>query len=152
AYIKFGQAISNLQQVPFEIRQSLARLTSHAAPSPRWGLWQRHDAVVPVEYQVNFVRMGPSPGSASENEAVSMERVDGTESILLLQRPYAERLTAAGFTTLQAFVRGLRSVDALHLNPDIAEAAQLGLKQAEEIAAKETNMPYRMQQVKQAQE
>jgi hypothetical protein len=149
AEVKAGRALSNFPDAPMDIREPMVRLTKKAAPSPRWALWQRYDDVIPDVIKATVHRIGEVMGNGTYQEGVRLEKNNGDSSILKLQRPSIERRADAGFDQLRLFVEELRSSEALERNA--VEATDRIIKQAQEMAARETDAEYRLAQVKQAQ-
>lgn len=150
ATTKFGQGIGNYRDAPMDIRQPMVRLTKFASPPTRWEIWERFDDVTDIGYRAGVKRLGAARNSASYNETVKTEKLDGSKSILVMQRPFVERRAQNGFETLRKFVHELQRADH-GLDANVAEAADNIFQQAQKMAVKETDVCYRLEQVKQAQ-
>lgn len=150
AEIKFGQALSNYPDAPMDIRKPMVRLTKSADPSPRWALWERYEDVVPEAVRSRFSRMGKVMGNGSYQESIKLEGSDGDNAIIKLQRASIERRAEAGFKQLRSFVERIRQDSGL--GDSVADASDRIVKQAQDMAARETNAEYRLEQIKKAQQ
>ncbi len=142
---KFGQAIHSYPSTPEDMKADMKRLKSMAAIPTRWELFERYEAAVPESYRQEKKRLGSVKGAASFMISVPAEAMDGTQTVINIQRENALAQAEYGFSQLEALAEKLNheETDMAHV---IAPMIDM-IRHARSKAAIETDGEYGAKQV-----
>jgi hypothetical protein len=112
AWIKFGQLLSYVPELPSEIREDLGKLKDKADIPPRWELFDSIKNTLPNELQENIISVDEILGAGSFWVTAKIKYVDVKtgnvqDKVLSLLRPYALEKSRSGFKVIEKAVHGL---------------------------------------------
>lgn len=149
AWVKFGQLMSYVPELPSEIRKELAKLKDNADIPARWDLFEQIKSTLPNEILKNIESVDEILGAGSfwitakihyKNEQTGKTE----EKVLSLLRPYAAERSIAGFKTIKKAIEDLAKHDKKYLVLSKVAA------RAEESARHEVDVVYGAQQLEKA--
>lgn len=151
AWVKFGQLLSYVPDLPSEIREHLAKLKDKADIPPRWEIYKSINDTLPSEVAANIKDVGKILGAGSfwvTTEVLWHDPQSGkTEpKVLSLLRPYAVEKFAAGDKIILESVKKLGKADSKYQQLyKIAEQASIS-------GRLETDVGYGFKQLQKARE
>ena len=112
AWLKTGQLLSYVPELPSEIREELGKLKDKADMPARWDLFDEIKATLPDELQKNIVSVDEVLGAGSfwvttKIKYVNVKTGAVETKVLSLLRPYALERSRAGFNTIEAAVKDM---------------------------------------------
>ncbi len=134
AWVKFGQALSNLPMLPSDIREPMSVLKDKAVSKNRWELLAEVRENMSPESQNNVRRFGKMLGAGSFWETVSVEMTDGSKQVLQMMAPGAKRNADSEFAKI---VRTIEDLSAQNVQYAVLDRI---VKRAKESAEVETNI------------
>jgi frataxin-like iron-binding protein CyaY len=116
AWVKFGQLLSYVPELPSEIRDDLGKLKDKADIPPRWELFDSIKNTLPNELQKNIVSVDEILGAGSFWITAKIKYLDKNtgnvqNKVLSLLRPYALERSRAGFKIIEKAVGELSKKD-----------------------------------------
>lgn len=149
AWVKFGQAVSYVPQLPSEIRKELSKLKDKADIPARWDLFEQIKNTLPNALQKNVVSVQEILGAGSFWVTAKIEYKDETtgeitQKVISLLRPYAQEKNKAGFRTIEKAVKDLAEQDKKY------SVLLKVVQQASESAKHETDVAYGAVQLQKA--
>ncbi len=135
AWVKFGQALSNLPMLPADIREPLSVLKDTAVLKSRWELLAEIRENMSPDARANIKKFGKMLGAGSFWETVSVEMNDGSKQVLQMMAPQAKRNADSEFAKIVRTIEDLSSQDTQYAVLDRI------VKRAKESAEVETNIP-----------
>ena len=128
AWVKFGQLLSYVPQLPSEIRRDLGKLKDQADIPARWDLYSDMADALPNELRNRIERVEDIIGAGSfwVTAIVQFKNDDGKteKKVLQLLRPYAGARADAGFNVIEKAVDELSKRDrAYKILKNVAQQA-----------------------------
>lgn len=116
AWVKFGQLLSYVPELPSEIRHDLGKLKDKADIPARWELFESIKSTLPDEVQKNIVHVDEILGAGSFWVTAKVQYVDvqsGTtqSKVLSLLRPNALKKSRSGFEVIEKTILKLAQED-----------------------------------------
>lgn len=131
AWVKFGQLLSYVPDLPSEIREHLGKLKDKANIPPRWEIYKSVNETLPAELAANIKDVGKILGAGSFWVTAEVqfydEKTGKTEpKVLSLLRPYAVEKFSAGDKIILDSVKKLGKADPKYQQlSKIAEQASI---------------------------
>lgn len=91
AWVKFGQALSNIPNLPDDIRKPLSVLKDRATILNRWEIYEELKENLPEEKLKSIKRVGKVLGAGSFYISVEVEDQEGQKSVLQMMRQNAAK-------------------------------------------------------------
>ncbi len=112
AWVKFGQLLSYVPELPSEIRDDLGKLKDKADIPARWELFETIKTTLPNDLQKNIVQVDEILGAGSFWVTAKIQFVDPQtgvvqSKVLSLLRPHALNKTRAGFAVIEKAIGDL---------------------------------------------
>ncbi len=109
AWVKFGQLLSYVPELPSEIREDLGKLKDKADIPPRWELFDSIKNTLPNELQKNIISVDEILGAGSFWVTAKIKYLDKKtgniqDKVLSLLRPYALERSRSGFKIIEKAV------------------------------------------------
>ncbi|MBN1325162.1 MAG: hypothetical protein JW974_03000 [Alphaproteobacteria bacterium] len=116
AWVKFGQLLSYVPELPSEIREDLGKLKDKADIPPRWELFDSIKNTLPDELQKNIISVDEILGAGSFWVTAKIKYVDiktgnVQDKVLSLLRPYALEKSRSGFKVIEKAVSDMARKD-----------------------------------------
>jgi hypothetical protein len=112
AWVKFGQLLSYVPELPSEIRADLGQLKDAADVPSRYEIYESINKALPDDLQKNIIRVEEILGAGSFWITAKIKFIDVKtgrvyDKVLSLLRPHARNRSIAGFTTIETAVKNL---------------------------------------------
>lgn len=151
AWVKFGQLLSYVPELPSEIREDLGKLKDKADIPPRWELFDSIKNTLPNELQKNIISVDEILGAGSFWVTAKIKYVDVKtgkvqDKVLSLLRPYALEKSRAGFKVIEKAVSDMAKKEEKYKS--LLKVAQ----QAKASAEYEVDVVYGNKQFEKAKE
>ncbi|MDR3208920.1 MAG: M48 family metalloprotease [Rickettsiales bacterium] len=111
AWIKFGQLLSYVPELPSEIREDLAYLKDNADRPARWDLFEQIKNTLPEEIRGGIVSVDEVLGAGSFWITAKITMRNGGPMVLSMLRPNAAELSIDGFETIGRAIDNLAKAD-----------------------------------------
>ena len=111
AWVKFGQALSNIPNLPDDIRKPLSVLKDKAVKLPRWELYDRIEANLPQEKLSEIKKVGKLLGAGSFFSSVAVEYPNDEKHVVQFMQPNARKDADREFSRLKRTISQLSSND-----------------------------------------
>ncbi len=134
AWVKFGQLLSYVPELPSEIRDDLGKLKDKADIPARWDLFESIKTTLPAELQKSIVHVDEILGAGSFWVTAKIKYVDVStgqlhDKVLSLLRPNALKKTRSGFAVIEKAVADMAAHDTKY--KPLLKVAQQARKSAE---------------------
>lgn len=134
AWVKFGQALSNLPMLPADIREPMSVLKDKAQSKTRWELLAEVRENMPEEERRGIRRFGKMLGAGSFWETLATEMQDGSKQVLQMMAPGAKKNAQSEFAKI---VRTIEDLSAQNTQYAVLDRI---VKRAQESAKVETDI------------
>ena len=114
AWVKFGQALSNVNGLPDDIRRPMAVLKDSAVKKKRWEIFQELRENLGQEKLKEIRKVGKLLGAGSFFSSLSVEFQDGEKNVLQMMRPKAKKEADSEFLKIMRTVRDLAKKDSMY--------------------------------------
>lgn len=112
AWVKFGQALSNLPMLPADIREPLSVLKDKAQSKTRWELLAEVRENMSQEAVSGVRRFGKMLGAGSFWETMAVEMQDGSKQVLQMMAPGAKKNAHSEFAKIVRTIEDLSGQNA----------------------------------------
>ncbi|MBQ8751012.1 MAG: hypothetical protein IJZ30_05200 [Alphaproteobacteria bacterium] len=114
AWVKFGQALSNVPNLPDDIRRPLAVLKDNAVKKKRWEIFRELRENVGDEKLKEIRRVGKVLGAGSFFSSLAVEYDNGDKNVLQMMRPRAKKDADSEFMKIKRTVKDLSQKDSMY--------------------------------------
>ena len=114
AWVKFGQALSNIPNLPDDIRKPLSILKDRAVVKKRWELFEELEQNLPKEKFATIKRVGKILGAGSFFSSVGIELKDNSKHVLQMMAPQAPKKAKSEFKKILRTIKDLTSIDKMY--------------------------------------
>ena len=114
AWVKFGQALSNVNGLPDDIRRPMAVLKDNAVKKKRWEIFQELRENVGEEKLGTIRKVGKLLGAGSFFSSLAVEFEGGEKNVLQMMRPRAKEDADSEFRKIKRTVRDLAKKDSMY--------------------------------------
>ncbi len=114
AWVKFGQALSNVPNLPDDIRRPLAVLKDSAVKKKRWEIFRELRENVGEEKLKKIRKVGKLLGAGSFFSSLAVEYDNGDRNVLQMMRPGAKKDADSEFLKIKRTVRDLAKIDSMY--------------------------------------
>lgn len=114
AWVKFGQALSNVPNLPDDIRRPLAVLKDNAVKKKRWEIFRELRENVGDEKLKEIRRVGKVLGAGSFFSSLAVEYDNGDKNVLQMMRPRAKQDADSEFMKIKRTVKDLSQKDSMY--------------------------------------
>ena len=111
AWVKFGQALSNVPDLPDDIRKPLSQLKDKAVSKTRWEIFEELRENVAEEKLKSIRRVGKLLGAGSFFSSLEVEFEGKDKNVLQMMRPGAKKNAEGEFKKIIRTVKDLAAVD-----------------------------------------
>ena len=115
AWVKFGQALSNVPNLPNDIRRPMAALKDNAVKKKRWEIFKELRENVGEEKLKDIRKVGKLLGAGSFFSSLSVEYNNGDKNVLQMMRPGAKKDADSEFKKIMRTVKDLAKKDNMYL-------------------------------------
>ena len=114
AWVKFGQALSNIPNLPDDIRKPLSILKDRAVSKKRWELFKELEQNLPKEKFGSIKKVGKVLGAGSFFSSIGIELKDGSKHVLQMMAPQAEKKAKSEFKKIIRSIKDLTQIDKMY--------------------------------------
>ena len=114
AWVKFGQALSNIPNLPDDIRKPMSELKDKAVNKTRWGLFDELKTNLPPEKFESIKRVGKVLGAGSFFSSVAIEEKDGSKYVLQMMQPNAKKNANNEFKKIMRTIKDLTKANKMY--------------------------------------
>ncbi len=111
AWVKFGQALSNVPDLPDDIRKPLSQLKDKAVSKTRWEIFEELRENVAEDKLKSIRRVGKLLGAGSFFSSLEVEFEGKDKNVLQMMRPGAKKDAEGEFKKIIRTVKDLAAVD-----------------------------------------